>query len=307
MTPPLSADGPTATTSGVEFTPATLRRWRERFRDRLEVTRDLPWRHTRDPWAIYVAEAMLQQTQVARVIPAWNAFLADWPTPRVCAQASRADVIRRWEGLGYHRRAVALHAAAQVMVEVHQGAVPATLNELLALPGVGPYSARAILAFAFEQDVAVVDTNVARVLSRAVAGRPMTTKETQALADAVMSPGRGWAQNQALLDLGAEHCTARPSCAECVLRRSCSWARSGFRDADPARKTAGTSRPQSRFRGSDRELRGRLLAAARQEQTRREWEPELESIFGAERITKCLDALVAEGLLATRGDEVVLA
>jgi A/G-specific adenine glycosylase len=145
--------------------------------------RDLPWRHTRDPWAVLVSEVMLQQTQARRVIPKWHEFLARFPDPGSCAAASLGDVLRRWDGLGYPRRARSLHAAAQVIAA--SGAFPDTLEGLLALPGIGPYTARAVLAFAFEQDVAVVDTNIARVHAR-VAGRRLTGREVQGRAD-----GRG--------------------------------------------------------------------------------------------------------------------
>ena len=128
--------------------------------------RDLPWRRVRDPWAILVAEVMLQQTQAPRVVPKWEAFLESFPTPPACADAPLGDVLRLWHGLGYPRRARNLHLAAQEIVDRHGGVVPDALDELLALPGVGAYTARAVLAFAYEQDVAVADTNIGRVLAR---------------------------------------------------------------------------------------------------------------------------------------------
>ncbi len=130
--------------------------------------RDLPWRATRDPWRILVAEVMLQQTQALRVIPKWTSFCDAYPTPAACAAASLGDVLRHWQGLGYPRRARNLHDAAGLIVSRHGGDVPDTIEALHALPGVGPYTARAVLAFAFERDVAVVDTNIARVLARVV-------------------------------------------------------------------------------------------------------------------------------------------
>ena len=140
--------------------------------------RDLPWRRTRDPWAILVSEVMLQQTQALRVIPKWQEFIAAYPSPAACAAASLGDVLRLWQGLGYPRRARNLHAAAREIVRL--GEFPASLDGLLALPGVGQYTARAVLAFAFEVDSAVVDTNIARVLAR-VAGHRLTAKQAQAL------------------------------------------------------------------------------------------------------------------------------
>jgi len=228
--------------------------------------RDLPWRRTRDPWAVLVSEVMLAQTQVARVVPKWEAFLARWPDPAGCAAAPLAEVIGAWAGLGYNRRAVFLHRAAAAITERHGGRVPSELDSLRSLPGVGPYTARAVLVFAFEQSVGVVDTNAARVLARAVAGRTLAAKEVQSLADAMVPPHDSWAWNQAMLDLGATVCTARrPACGRCPLGPDaddsvpCAWVRRG--GPDPAVASAGTSRPQSTFAGSDRQGRGRLLAA----------------------------------------------
>ena len=128
--------------------------------------RDLPWRTTRDPWAVLVCEVMAQQTQVARVAERWRPFLDRFPTPAALAEAPAAEAIRWWSGLGYNRRALALHGAAVAIVRDHAGRLPADLDALLALPGIGPYTARAVLAFAFEADHGIVDTNTARVLAR---------------------------------------------------------------------------------------------------------------------------------------------
>jgi A/G-specific adenine glycosylase len=223
---------------------------------------DLPWRHTRDPWAVLVSEVMLQRTQVVRVIPAYRRFLDRFPTPAACAAAPAAEVVRAWAGLGYNRRAVNLHRAAAAVVERHGGHLPDDLASLTALPGIGTYTARAVLVFAFERDVGVVETNTARVLARAAAGRPLSAADAQACADAAVPPGRGWAWNSAVLDLGATVCTRRgPRCDECpaAAARSCSWRGSGRSVSDPA-----TSAPtQSTFAGSDRQGRGRLVAALR--------------------------------------------
>ena len=224
--------------------------------------RDLPWRRTRDPWAVLVSELMLQQTQVARVVPRYEAFLSRFPTPAATAAAPVADVVRAWAGLGYNRRAVSLHRAAVSVVERHGGVMPATLAELVALPGVGPYTARAVLAFAYEADVGVVEVNSARVLARAAAGRPLRAGEAQALADALVPAGGGWAWNQAMLDLGATVCTkAAPRCDACPLVGCCAWAGAG--GPDPAVGSAGEGTRQSTFAGSDRQGRGRLVDALR--------------------------------------------
>lgn len=262
--------------------------------------RDLPWRASRDPWAVLVSEVMLQQTQVERVIPKWLAFLDAYPTLTACAAAPLGDVLRLWQGLGYPRRAQRLHAATRLAVERFGGQLPDTLEELLELPGVGPYTARAVLAFAFEQDVAVVDTNIARVLAR-VARRRLTAREAQLLADELVPHGDGWAWNQALMDLGALVCRPAPRCGECPLAPGCAWRLAGRPEPDPAVGSAGVSTPQARFEGSDRQARGRLLralAAGRVPLDRvapimHRPEPEAHRL---------VEALVAEGLVARAPD-----
>jgi A/G-specific adenine glycosylase len=214
-----------------------------------DLLRDLPWRRTRDPWAVLVSEVMLQQTQVSRVVTIWDAFMHRFPTVRACADSSQADVVTAWAGLGYNRRAVNLHRAAVVMGDE----VPRDLDALLGLPGIGAYTARAVLVFAFEEDVAVVDTNIARVLSRR-AGQRLTANQLQRAADALVPVGAAWEWNQRLMDLGATVCTARdPSCDRCWFRDGCRWDGEMW----PTKK-------QSTFAGSDRQGRGRLVAALRE-------------------------------------------
>ena len=222
--------------------------------------RDLPWRRARDPWCILVAEVMLQQTQADRVIPKWHAFLAVFPTPTACASAALGDVLRLWHGLGYPRRAKHLHDAAVAMVEQHDGAVPDDLAALLALPGVGPYTARAVLAFAFERDVGVVDTNIARVLARA-GGNRLTPRAAQRAADDLVPVGQGWFWNQVLMDVGATLCRPTPRCEGCPIAVGCVWHRGGHLAPDPAVGSAGVSARQAPYEGSDRQARGRVLAA----------------------------------------------
>ncbi len=248
------------TTSGSEPIAPPTAALRRRVAS-LPVTRDLPWRRTRDPWAVLIAEFCCQQTQARRAIAVYERCCRRFPTPAACAAAPLSDVLDAWRGLGYYRRARALHEAATAIVERHHGVVPHELDALLALPGVGPYTARAVLAFAFERDVGIVDTNVARVLARAVANRRLVPAEAQRLADALVPDGRGWAHNQAMLDLGATVCGPAPACERCELRGCCRWRRAGRPMPDPASRTAFASRPQGRFAGSDREGRGRLLAS----------------------------------------------
>ncbi len=221
----------------------------------LSRLRDLPWRRTRDPWAILVSEVMLQQTQVPRVIPKWLAFMDAYPTPADCAAAALGDVLRVWQGLGYPRRARNLQLAAMEVTRL--GGFPTTLEQLLALPGVGQYTARAVLAFAFESDVAVVDTNIARVFAR-VGGSALTAKQVQSAADQAQPPGMSWEWNQCLMELGAVLCRPTPNCSQCPLVAMCAWHGVG---PDPSVGSAGVSRPQSRFEGSERQARGRLLKA----------------------------------------------
>jgi A/G-specific adenine glycosylase len=225
---------------------------------------DLPWRSTRDPWAVLVSEVMAQQTQVERVVPSYHRFLEAFPTAARCAAAPLGDVLTLWRGLGYNRRAANLHRAAQAVVTRHAGVVPSGLPDLLALPGVGAYTARAVQAFAFGMDVGVVDTTAGRVLSRAVAGRPVAPAEAQRLVDAMVPAGGGWSFGQALLDLGAQVCVVGlPRCQDCPIRRRCRWASTGRAGADPSRGSAGVSTVQSRFDGSDRQGRGRLVERLR--------------------------------------------
>jgi A/G-specific adenine glycosylase len=169
-----------------------------------------------------------------------------------------------WAGLGYNRRALHLHQTACTVTEHHGGHLPNGLEVLLALPGIGPYTARAVLAFGFERDVGVIDTNAARVLARAFSGRSLRAAEAQLLADRLVPAGRGWEWNQAMLDLGATICTSRsPSCGRCPVATGCVWARRGRSVPDPAVGTAGMSGRQSTFAGSDRQGRGRVVDALR--------------------------------------------
>lgn len=266
---------------------------------------DLPWRRTRDPWAVLVSELMLQQTQVPRVVPRYEAFLARFPTPAACAAASAGDVVRAWAGLGYNRRAVNLHRCATAVVERHAGRLPDDLGALLDLPGVGPYTARAVLVFAFERDAGLVDTNAGRFLARALAGRPLGRAEAQAVADAAVPPGDAWRWGSAVFDLGALVCTRRnPRCDACPLAGGgCAWAAAGFPEPDPVIGSAGISAPQSRFAGSDRQGRGRLVDALRRGPVA---DADLPAVMGwpgdrarAERVAA---TLVRDGIARRAGD-----
>jgi A/G-specific adenine glycosylase len=210
-----------------------------------------------------VCEVMAQQTQVARVAERWRPFLDRFPTPAALAEVPASEVVRWWSGLGYNRRALALHRTAQAVVQNNGGHLPSDLDELLALPGIGPYTARAVLAFAFEADHGVVDTNTARVLAR-WAGRRLRAREVQIAADGVVPAGRAWAWNQAMLDLGATVCVRHaPRCGSCPVASMCAWSIAARPEPDPADGSAGVSGGQSRFEGSDRQGRGRFVEALR--------------------------------------------
>jgi len=242
--------------------------------------RDLPWRRTRDPYRILVSEIMLQQTQVERVIPKYHAFLAAFPTLERLAGAPTAEVIRLWAGLGYNRRAVNLQRTARTVVEEHGGDFPREVATLRRLPGVGPYTAGAVACFAFEQDVAFLDTNIRRVLRRVCIGPDdvagaVRDRELLALGAALVPPGRGWAWNQALIELGALVCTAAsPACPRCPLRPDCRAyaARAAADEALVGAMAAGVhppaarriaERPSEPYAGSRRWYRGRAIDALR--------------------------------------------
>lgn len=204
--------------------------------------RDLPWRHTSDPYAIWLSETMLQQTQVATVIPYYQRFLALFPTVAALAQASRQQVLTAWAGLGYYRRARHLHEAAQQMVERHNGQVPATLEALRALPGIGRYTAGAVASIAFGQRAPVLDGNVMRVLARLLVlradiAKPQTQKYLWEVAERLVPVRRPGDFNQALMELGATICTpVAPKCNACPVRRLCRAAAAGVQEELPVKR-----------------------------------------------------------------------
>lgn len=257
--------------------------------------RDLPWRRTNDAWRVLVSEVMLQQTSVGRVLPKYEAFLDAFPTPHALANAPLGDALQLWSGLGYPRRCRNLRDAAAVIDAEYGGTMPDSLHELLALPGIGQYTARAVLAFAHRADVAVVDVNVSRVLSR-LQGEPMKARALQKFADQLVPQGLGWEWNQVMMDFGARHCTIRnPKCSECPVQKQCKWAGVG---EDPAPASHGASKPQARFEGSDRQARGRAMKAAGEGSRTLAQLVEAMGLEAApQRAHKLVDDLVSEGLL----------
>ncbi len=247
---------------------------------------------------------MLQQTPASRVIGPWERFVARHPTPAALADRPLADVLREWRGLGYPRRARDLQAAARVIVERHGGEVPRDPEVLRTLPGVGPYTAAAVASFAFGRRVAVIDTNVGRILARAVAGRPLRPAEARDLAERLLAPRSPARFNQALLDLGAQHCRSVPRCDGCPLASRCRWLGDG--GPDPATRSAGVSRAQAPYRGSRRELRGRILdALGAGPHTESQLHASL-SDPDAERVGAALRGLVDDGLVEWRDGGVAL-
>lgn len=228
--------------------------------------RPLPWRDpTCSPWGVFVSEVMSQQTPIARVLPAWEAWTERWPTPADLAADAPGEAVRMWQRLGYPRRALRLWEAAVAMVERHDGEVPRRHDDLLALPGVGPYTAAAVASFAFGDPQVVIDTNVRRVLVRARTGvaqaAPALTAAESALAAASMprETARANTWNAAVMELGALVCTARaPRCEECPLRDVCAWQRAGRPAYD------GPVRRAQAWQGTDRQARGALLAVLRE-------------------------------------------
>jgi A/G-specific adenine glycosylase len=264
--------------------------------------RDLPWRRAEcSPWGVLVSEVMLQQTPVARVLPAWESWMERWPTPAALAAASQADAVRAWDRLGYPRRAKRLWECAREIVERHGGEVPDRADALLALPGIGEYTAAAVGAFAFGQRTVVVDTNVRRLLARAWLGRasaaPSLTRAERDLAVAVApeDPATAAVWAVASMELGALVCTARsPRCEDCPIAPMCAWLAAG-RPADAV--------PNSRTQpwvGTDRHVRGRIMAVLRAASApvNVSGRAELEDVEPGQ-LDRCLDSLVADGLAAS--------
>ncbi|GLY79841.1 A/G-specific adenine glycosylase [Actinoallomurus iriomotensis] len=230
-----------------------------------EHARDLPWRRPdASPWAVLVSEIMLQQTPVVRVLPAYEAWLARWPTPADLAKEPPGEAVRAWGRLGYPRRALNLHASARAITERHDGVVPADYDELRALPGVGAYTAAAVASFAYRRRHAVLDTNVRRVLARVVTGveyppKTQTTAEVR-VAESLLpeDPPVAARWSVAIMELGALVCTARsPRCAACPLVAECEWRLAGKPPYD------GPPRRGQTYAGTDRQCRGRLLDVLR--------------------------------------------
>jgi A/G-specific adenine glycosylase len=260
--------------------------------------RDLPWRRPGfGAWGVLVSEFMLQQTPVGRVVPQLEAWLARWPTPAALAAASPAEAVRQWANLGYPRRALWLHRAAVEIRDRHGGEVPRDVADLLALSGVGAYTARAVAVFAYGERHPVVDTNTRRVLARTVEGRsqpgPPAAKDLAAM-EAVLPADRAEAAvvNAATMELGATVCLARvPRCGECPVAELCAWRLAGYPD------TGDSRRRQAAYEGSDRQARGAVLRVLRESPSH---EVRLTALIpdwpDAAQRERAIASLVADGL-----------
>lgn len=267
--------------------------------------RDLPWRGPEaSPWSVMVSEFMLQQTPVSRVLPAHDAWLHRWPTPAALAAEPSGEAVRAWGRLGYPRRALRLHAAAVAIVERHDGRVPESYDELRALPGIGDYTAAAIASFAYGRRHAVLDTNVRRVLARAVGGvelpAPAVTRAERETAVALLpeDPATAATWSVAVMELGALVCTAaRPRCDACPVAGRCAWRAAGCPAYD------GPPRKGQTWAGTDRQCRGRLLAVVR-DADGPVHRSRLDAVWSDEpQRVRCLASLVADGLLVHAGPD----
>lgn len=265
--------------------------------------RELPWRDPRaSPWSVMVSEFMLQQTPVARVLPVHEAWLQRWPTPAALAADSAGEAVRAWGRLGYPRRALRLHAAAVAIVERHDGEVPSSYDELIALPGVGDYTAAAIATFAFGRRHVVLDTNVRRVLARAVGGEefparsPSRAERERAAALLPEDEPTAARWSVAVMELGALVCTAAaPRCGACPVADGCAWRAAGYPAYD------GPPRPVQAWAGTDRQCRGRLLGVVRDAEGEVPAERLTAAWSDAEQRERCLAGLLEDGLLVRSG------
>lgn len=261
--------------------------------------RDLPWRRAGfGAWGTLVSEFMLQQTPVSRVVPLLEAWLERWPTPADLAAAAPADAVRQWANLGYPRRALWLHRAATEIRDRHGGVVPRDVDDLLALTGIGDYTARAVAVFAYGDRHPVVDTNTRRVIARAVAGRSQpgpAAKRDLADMSALLPDDIAEAAvvNAAAMELGALVCAARsPRCDACPLADRCAWRAAGYPD------TGDTRVKQARYEGSDRQARGAVLRVLRAADTHDVAADDLLADWpDPQQRDRAIDSLVADGLV----------
>lgn len=299
--------------------------------------RDLPWRQPgTSPWGVLVSEVMSQQTPMSRVAPRWLSWMATWPTPRDLAAAPTAEVLLAWDTLGYPRRALRLRECATAIAADYGNRVPDTLAELEALPGVGNYTAAAVMSFAHGRPATVLDVNIRRVLSRVFAGvehpKAALGRQEQAWATGLVPRADHVTWNAGLMELGALVCTSRnPACADCPIAEQCAWLAAGRPAAEPARKPKTQA-----WEGTDRQLRGAIMAALRQSAgeaqgggiaadlftaSAAEFDPDQLELYSpdvarkvmrvrdlgdSQRIARLLTDLAADGLTVRSGERIAL-
>ncbi|CAB4530631.1 unannotated protein [freshwater metagenome] len=264
--------------------------------------RDLPWRNT-SPWGVFISEFMLQQTPVNRVTPIWHEWMERWPTPDALASAPKSEVIKAWGRLGYPRRALRLHESAKIIAKEHGGMVPRAREDLIALPGVGDYTASAIAAFAFGESALVLDINIRRFFARYFDGEQFPSSAPSLVERKIRTEliptkrGDTWAA--ATMEFGALICTSKsPQCNECFLIDSCAWRAAGYPLMEIKR--------QAKFEGSDRQCRGVVMKALREKNRvskvalEKEWS-------NYSQLEKALETLIADGLIETTGKSFRLA
>jgi A/G-specific adenine glycosylase len=258
------------------------------------------WRRGRpSAYRTLVSELMLQQTQALRVEPLFRVFIRRFPSVRVLASASRGDVLRAWAGLGYNRRAVALHRAARSVVAEHGGRVPVEAALLRSLPGVGPYTAAAVASIAGGVPVAAIEVNVRRIVARVAFGADdAPSASLDAAAASWLDRGDPGAWNQALMDLGREHCRARPRCDGCPLATWCRWRRGSVKRVSPEPTSRGRQGP---FQGSMRQVRGRIVDALRSRPSAGSAMLVRATGFPRDRVETALDGLVRDGVIERVG------
>ena len=270
--------------------------------------RELPWRAQGfSPWGTLVSEFMLQQTPVSRVIPKLEEFLERWPTPADLADSPQSEIVRLWANLGYPRRALWLHGCATQIVERFCGEVPSQVEDLLSLPGVGPYTARAVAVFAYGEHEPVVDTNIRRVIARhnhgnADQGPVSTSKDLADMTALLPSPELSPVFNAAMMELGALVCTARkPSCDVCPIAQTCLWRQQGYPERVGPRKTV-----QKKYEGSDRQARGAVMKVLR-EATKPVSHSELEAAWpDSAQLGRAISGLLSDGLIVLVADDLYL-
>ena len=269
-----------------------------------EHKRDLPWRTTNNPYYIVVSEFMLQQTQVDRVIPKYHVFLKKFPTVQALAAASPADVINEWAGLGYYRRALYLYKFAQAVVTQYNGTIPENREQLMELPGIGPYTSQAIRCFGFHKDVPVIDINIKRIYSRAFFRGEGSENELNNIARELVPKAHGVAWNNALMDFGATICTDRPKCDSCPLTAQCSAYKAGTQHKYLKPKT------QSKFIGSNRFYRSLIIKELRKNKNFTSTISAIKSIKPANKTDAWLEVIIKslekDGLIIIKKETISL-